>query len=375
LILHNQNEAQAPDKSVLFDIERAVDPARRHRLHGGALTTGVLKATEDDFFVEEVLGFKPDGQGNHWALFIEKRGLTTARVVDWLSQTTGTPRRDIGLCGQKDRQAITRQWFTLPIETFDLDTFAAQTPLAGIRVLDITRHGKKLRPGSHQANRFVIKITDIPDLKVRKQQISERLEQIRINGFANYFGMQRYGFAGNNREQLRHFGAPNSRAPKRNQRSWLLSSLRSWIFDTVLDSRLATKQGMQASPGAVCKHIDSNSRFVLEENDLADAEKRLAARTLQLTGPLWGASVQLGGGQSAEWEQAAADCVLTAVGKTTWQKHLHNWKVEPDRRALIAYAPDLSHQINAQQASLTLTFTLPPGSYATELIAEVIAVE
>ena len=43
--------------------------------HGKPLTTGVMKASPEDFKVDEVLGFELTGEGEHLFLQIEKKGM------------------------------------------------------------------------------------------------------------------------------------------------------------------------------------------------------------------------------------------------------------------------------------------------------------
>jgi Uncharacterized conserved protein len=44
--------------------------------YGGPPLRGVMRATPEDFFVDEDLGFEPDGAGEHAFVRIEKRGAT-----------------------------------------------------------------------------------------------------------------------------------------------------------------------------------------------------------------------------------------------------------------------------------------------------------
>lgn len=359
-----------------IDPQRAVDPQQRCRVHGGPIVPARLKAQVDDFFVAEVLGFEPDGAGNHWLVQVEKRDKTTAMVIDWLSKTTGTPRRNIGVCGQKDRFAITQQWFSLPIETFDELEFRQSIPPEGIAVLQIARHGKKLRPGTHQANRFVVRLTEINATSAQWSELEQRVAAVSTQGFANYFGLQRYGRGGDNLTRIRFFGQDDAPKPKRNQRKWLLSSFRSWVFDTLLDYRLQAPQGLAVMPGDICKHHDSNSRFSVTAADITDVRHRIEQGELQLTGPLWGADTLLSSQKAADWEQKAADAVFAQAGEARWVQFLREWKASHDRRALIVRPnqPIIS-KADPEQGVLTLDFALPPGCYATELVAEIVDTE
>ena len=72
-----------------------------------------MRAQLEDFFVDEVLGFEPDGEGEHVLLQVEKRNTNTQWLADQLAGFAGIPKRDVSYAGMKDRNAVTRQWFSL----------------------------------------------------------------------------------------------------------------------------------------------------------------------------------------------------------------------------------------------------------------------
>ena len=73
-------------------------------------TGGRIGPAPEDFRVDEVLAFEPEGVGEHVFLHIEKRDLSTPQAVKILAETLGLHPRDLGYAGMKDKHAITRQW-------------------------------------------------------------------------------------------------------------------------------------------------------------------------------------------------------------------------------------------------------------------------
>ena len=73
-----------------------------------------LKASPEDFVVDEVPLFEPSGEGGHTYVHVEKRLRTTEQVARWLARAAGVSPRDVGYAGQKDRVAVARQWFSVP---------------------------------------------------------------------------------------------------------------------------------------------------------------------------------------------------------------------------------------------------------------------
>src|SRR5690554_5656986 len=80
---------------------------------GRPLASAEFRIEPEDFQVDEVLGFQPSGEGEHWLLHIRKRGENTAWVAEQIARLAGVPARDVGYCGRKDRHAVTCQWFSV----------------------------------------------------------------------------------------------------------------------------------------------------------------------------------------------------------------------------------------------------------------------
>ena len=74
---------------------------------------GKIKQQLPDFQVEEIPLYPADGVGTHCYLYVEKRGFSTMAAADILAKATGRRNFDIGYAGLKDKQAVTRQWFSI----------------------------------------------------------------------------------------------------------------------------------------------------------------------------------------------------------------------------------------------------------------------
>ena len=80
---------------------------------GAPVLQARIRTVPEDFFVEEISGFEPSGEGEHLLLTIEKRGLNTAAVDKRLADWAHLPEMAIGYAGMKDRHAVTRQRFSV----------------------------------------------------------------------------------------------------------------------------------------------------------------------------------------------------------------------------------------------------------------------
>ena len=132
------------------------------RLLEAPLVTAGFKREAADFQVVEELGFTPEGGGEHIYLRIRKTGENTAWVATQLAAFAGVRALDVNFSGRKDRHAITEQWFSCwkPGKDMpDFESFCQQHD--GLELLEVQRYNKKLRRGSHQANKFTIRLRNL----------------------------------------------------------------------------------------------------------------------------------------------------------------------------------------------------------------------
>src|SRR6476469_4033721 len=81
---------------------------------GGALGSGLLRSSPEDFIVDEMLGFAASGDGPRALLRVRKRGANTEWVARELARAVGCKPFEVGFAGLKDRNAVTTQHFTVP---------------------------------------------------------------------------------------------------------------------------------------------------------------------------------------------------------------------------------------------------------------------
>ncbi len=150
-----------------------------------------IKRRYEDFQVEEIAAYEPSGSGDHTYFTIEKRGLATMRAVNDIARALGVPAKNIGLAGLKDARAVTVQ--TLSIEHTDPER-VRELDIPRIKILNVTRHGNKLKIGHLRGNRFRIRLRQIEG--ERTGDIRAVCETLVTRGVPNYFGSQRFGSRG-----------------------------------------------------------------------------------------------------------------------------------------------------------------------------------
>lgn len=325
---------------------------------GAAVLSARIRTTAEDFFVEEIAGFEPSGEGEHLLLTIEKRGLNTAAVAKRLAEWAGLPEMAIGYAGMKDRHAVTRQRFSVHLPK-RIAPGTASLRSDDMQVLSSTWHNRKLPRGALAGNRFVLVLRDVEG---ERTAIESRLRQISARGLPNWFGEQRFGRGGDNVESA--LSMFTGRRVRHDQRSILLSAARSELFNRVLAERVRNASWDAGLEGEVWILAGSRSVFGPEPWDETLAN-RLARFDIHPSGPLWGSGSLRSAARCAEVEAAA----LSDGDALALRKGLEDAGLKQERRALRLVAEGLAWTWQ-EEAVLSLSFSLPPGSYATALLQE-----
>lgn len=333
---------------------------------------GAIRQRLDDFVVEEDLGFcpEPDEAGEHWWLWIEKRGQNTPWVAQALAEAAGLHPTKASFAGLKDRHAVTRQWVSLhlgPRPTPAVDDIA----VAGVRILHATRSAKKLQRGRLQGNRFALVVRDLAPIEPSavdvQDELNQRLTTIAAAGVPNFFGEQRFGV--NNVAKARKLFAGELRGQRsRPKRGFYLSAARSYLFNEVLAQRVIDGSWQRLLPGDVAMLDGSQSFFALKPGEARDpmTQKRLDAFDIHPTGPLPGV------GEAVVCDEVAALEAQCLAQHPDLVDGLVQFKVKAMRRSLRSKVGDL-HWGWVDANTLKLNFSLAQGAFATTVLRELIA--
>jgi tRNA pseudouridine13 synthase len=320
---------------------------------------GKVGPEPEDFVVDEVPAYAPSGKGEHQYVHAQKRLLTTPELARRLAKACGLNERDVGYAGLKDKHAVTTQWLSL----------ATKTPLSpelslgdGVKILAVTRHDNKLRTGHLLGNRFSITLVGVNEgAHERAEQIARRL---RESGLPNYFGAQRFGHAGRNLPDALAWLRRGARGRNRFEQKLFPSVVQSELFNRYLTARLALGADRLLG-GEVVRLEGAGAMFRVD--DVEKEQPRLDARDLHLTGPMIGPKMRPAAADALALEQRITselgldETMLGALGR----------EAPGTRRDL--FAPlDLTIEPLSGRAepSLRLSFTLPAGGYATEVLRQ-----
>lgn len=333
---------------------------------GLRLASAHLKSSPDDFqvfehlfpededsvapaFAIESLAASSLGDGEHLCVRLLKTGDNTEYVARELAALAGCRGSDVGFCGMKDRHAVTVQWFSLyrPGQVSEdanlLAAIAERWPVLAAR-----RELRKLRRGDHQGNGFVITLRAVDG---ERAAVEQGLVRLRDQGAPNYFGPQRFGREGGNLQaavaldpsRLNRKRGRGGRSASKNV--LYFSAARSWLFNEVLAERVLAGTWAEVLPG---------------EPEVSSPRSP--------TGPLWGDGGTLAGEPLAQMERdvVARHPEFEALFRAT--------RMQPERRPLVTRPEALTWKwlepVASELPGLQLTFSLPPGQYATTVLGD-----
>jgi tRNA pseudouridine13 synthase len=340
---------------------------------------GRIKQSPEDFEVEEIPAYEPSGQGEFLYLWIEKRDLGADYFFRQIARRLDIPLNEVGAAGMKDRHALTRQMISVPASAEDR---LVHLEGDGIRLLKVSRHVNKLRPGHLHGNRFRILIRNVNSTN----DLAALIERLRNSGLPNYYGPQRFGRDGETVQlglaqlgalmQPRSPGQKSSPSesgeseakPARSRRlsPWLrrlaLSAAQSALFNYCLGRRLADGLFRRVLAGDVMAKWPYGGLFVAD--DVQREQARFDARETVTTGPMFGRKMFAAGGEARQREEAVlADAGLTPSSFAGFGKLLQG-----TRRKNLVYLDDL--HVSEEAEGVRMCVSLPAGSYATVLLRE-----
>jgi tRNA pseudouridine13 synthase len=330
---------------------------------------GRIKVEPEDFDVEEIPAYQPSGSGDFLYLWLEKRGMGAEYFTRQVAHRLGVPVSEVGTAGLKDRHAVTRQMVSVPATA---GPQLGQLEGDGIRVLSVSRHSNKLKPGHLHGNRFRILVRDVAADGLALA--TPNLERLRREGLPNFYGPQRFGrdgetlllglslLRGEPPPALPSGQKPNLRNPF--LRKLTLSAAQSALFNDYLAHRLRDGLLRRVLPGDVMAKWPFGGKFTVE--DVVTEQERFDRRETVSAGPIFGRKdFPVPKGEAAEREVAT----LVRAGLTRDAFRQFGKLLQGTRRHNLIYLDDLDAGVEAE--GLRLSFTLPAGSYATVLLREV----
>ena len=148
-----------------------------------------IKATPEDFTVEEQIRLPLSESGGHTVFRIRKRDVTTLHVQERLSALLHLGKERITFPALKDKDAIATQYASIAGAPAQLPEIDMQRESFSLE--RVGRATRPLQPADLRGNKFKVVIRDLS--LEEAQKIGPRLRQMGDYGLPNYFDEQRFG--------------------------------------------------------------------------------------------------------------------------------------------------------------------------------------
>lgn len=337
-----------------------------------------FKQNKDDFVVTEVPLYEFSGSGEHLILKLRKKDLATWDAVTILANFLNCSTREFGYAGLKDKNAMTIQYISIHKKYEDaLDNFSHEN----IKILEKTYHENKIKIGHLKGNNFFIRFKKVN--LVEKLKIEEALSKIANFGMPNYFGFQRFGIEENNYEKGKAILEGKLKERNRNLKQMYINAYQSHLFNQWLSKRVEISKLIEAfEPKEIYKKIS------LPIEELKRAKKQKHPFKV-FTGDLFshypfGKIFTIDNLEDESEKFLIKDRVPTGLlsGRRVKKSIDVAYTIEKEyeveigedgaRRFAWVFPENLESSYKEDKNWFEMQFFLPKGSYATELIAEVL---
>ncbi|XP_054843753.1 pseudouridylate synthase PUS7L [Eublepharis macularius] len=159
----------------------------------------VVRFREKYGFRKRTNADRREKQALYTAFTLRKENLETLEAIGYLSSELGVLSSDFSYAGIKDKKAITYQAMVVKkVTPKRLKELGRSIEKKGICVANVHSASQPLRLGQLQGNHFDIIVRNVKqhsnDCSTSlNERICEAIENVKKNGFINYYGPQRFG--------------------------------------------------------------------------------------------------------------------------------------------------------------------------------------
>lgn len=315
---------------------------------------GKIREKPEHFSVDEILLYPPAKEGEHLFVNFSKKGITTKDAVEKIARELQIPFYDIGVAGLKDKNAITSQTISIKARKEAIQRIEA----LGFKVNWAEFHTNKIKPGHLAGNKFGILITGLEDIDKAYEKAEEIAKSLKATGIPNFYGGQRFGINGDNKEQAEKILKGEIKIRDRWLRNFLMSSYQSYLFNLYITKRVEIGFD-KLLEGDICKKHDTGGLFSVE--NLKEEQKRYDNKEISFTGPMFGKKLWFASGKAGEIEKK----ILEESGLNEEQINKLGSGLRRVGRIILE---DL--KVEKEKEGIRVSFSLPKGSFATIVLRE-----
>ncbi|NOR55163.1 MAG: tRNA pseudouridine(13) synthase TruD [Sulfurovum sp.] len=338
-----------------------------------------FKQTIERFFVEEIPLYTFTGTGNYLVLKIQKRDMSTWKLITVLAAATGLEERDIGYAGLKDKNATTIQYISIPKRVEK--ELNKNLTTEKVEILERFYNKGPIKVGHLKGNSFSIVLHDISAQDAKF--FTTTAKKMQKEGIPNYYGYQRFGEDSRSYMQGKEI-AHSGKKLKGSKEKLLVSAYQSYLYNKWLGQRvklskvIANNDIAEAAkkldyPLELVKVLAKQEHFfklflgdllmpypygkLTYVKDMYQSSQIFFQKKVSPTGLLCGDKVERAQSDAYHLEEPYDDTELNAL--------------RGDRRFAWIWPKEVETEYNTDRKKLTVAFTLPKGSYATTFLEEI----
>ncbi len=150
-----------------------------------------IKESPEDFFVKELIELPLKERGEFAYFLLRKKNLTTIDALRYLSRKFGIPLKDFSFAGLKDKKAITEQYVALRDPSGKKSKKLADLREENLELRFVGYGDEPLRLGEFEGNYFEVRVKGVG--RRERRVFSHMRNLVEEYGCENYFGEQRFG--------------------------------------------------------------------------------------------------------------------------------------------------------------------------------------
>lgn len=338
----------------------------------------LFKQNKDDFCVTEVPLYEFSGEGEHIIIKFRKKDLATWDALQIIANFLGIKQRDIGYAGLKDKNAMTIQ--SISIHKKHEEKLKEFTH-SNIKILETSRHNNKIKIGHLKGNKFFIRLKRVTPIEASK--IQQVLNKIIKDGMPNYFGFQRFGIDGDNYKKGQAIIEGKLKEKRRNLNQMYINAYQSFLFNNWLSKRIElSKLICSFDPKEIYEKINLPLVLVKEMKKQEHPFKLLPGDLMSHYpfGKIFNVEKLLEEAEKFNNKDRVATGLLSGTRVKKAIDVAYEYEEEYDlptgengaRRFSWVFPSEVETNYKEDKNWFEMNFFLPKGSYATELISELI---
>jgi tRNA pseudouridine13 synthase len=339
-----------------------------------------IKQIPEDFIVKEINDLEFNNSGLYSYFLLKKKNYNTLRAIETIADKLRINKKNIGFAGNKDKNAVTEQVISIKNSNKDIQNIK----IKDIELKYLGKGNEEIYLGRLKGNNFIITLRNLT-----KKEISTIEEKIKNNNISipNYFGPQR--FSNNNnligkaiinnnfKEAVDLIIESNSDCNEKikqhlqKQKNDFVGALKIITFK-LLKLYIHSYQSFLFNK-ALEQYIGTINSKKIKNNELLNENAKLSDGLINVTLPIIGFGTEIEDNNIKKIINEIMnkeninfrDFIIRAIPDLSSEGTERNTFIKVNNFKITSKEED---ELNKNKEKLTVSFSLPKGSYATVLV-------